>query len=148
MENIEETEDLRINKIINYAELETNDYKEIIILPEDKDISSNRVTKYEIAQLVVEGINRLNKGFPSTLDMDDLYIDTADINTLTNPQGNIKLETKNGEERIKLSSSTDIARREINLGKSPFLIHRVLLDTGNKLYVVKKNPNNMIRPIV
>ena len=148
MENIEETEDIRTNKIINYSDLETKEYKEIIIVPEDKDLSSNRLTKFEISQLVVAGINRLNKGFPSTLELDDLYIDTTDINTLTNPQGNIILEIKQGKEKIKLTSSTDIAKREVNLNKSPFLITRVLLDRGDIVYISIKNPNNMIKPVI
>lgn len=135
-------------KLLTYAELQTNEYKQVIIVDEENDITLNKLTIYEVAQLVVAGINRLNKGFPSTLSQDELYIDVADVNILSNPQGNIKTETIDGEERIKLTSTVDIAKREINMNKSPFLVHRVLLDTGNYCYVVLKNPNKMIKPVL
>lgn len=148
-EEIEDAEIEICTDRISYYDMQNSKYKMVHFIPESEYITINKVTKLEMAQLIYTRIHHLAKSSATELTEDQMYIDTNEINTLDNSNTkNITTVVRGDKEKIKLTDSIDIAKREIALNVCPLLIVRTIKDIGDDKWVEVHNPNKMVKPLL
>ena len=108
----------------------------IVIIKEEDRISLDRASTYEISKAISERIAMIN-------ETGELFSDNANLAKLDQLEGgsyNIKesdiIEIK-GAKYIKLTSSRDLAEKEINEKKSPFTLLRIISQDKKLFYHLK-----------
>ncbi|MAR56907.1 MAG: hypothetical protein CMM93_06965 [Rickettsiales bacterium] len=117
----------------------------IVIIKEEDRISLDRASTYEISKAISERIAMIN-------ETGELFSDNANLAKLDQLEGgsyNIKesdiIEIK-GAKYIKLTSSRDLAKKEINEKKSPFTLLRIISQDKKLFYVEVINLNDLPVP--
>lgn len=105
-----------------------SEHKKVIQIK--KSITYDVLTKFEIARIL--NLRCLGIGKDSII-----YIKYDEIE-----------KSKDSINEFEGINTEDIARQELNQGKCPFLIYRVVHETDDTIYVDIKDPNKMLRPIL
>jgi len=124
--------------------MEQPKYKEIVITPEDERITLNKLSIYEQCNITTKRITMIKNNPKIFIDPNLLLINIKDIeqHKRTNIQANEVLSYA-GESFVKLSSTRDIAKLEINQKKSPFSIMRIISEDEEKIYVEIISANDL-----
>lgn len=122
-------------------------HKKIIEVPQDKKITSNKITLYELTNAISTGIVRISTTGILYVEEEDLYINVDDLPE--DKKKNIKSENvieKNKGNYIKLTSTSDIAKLEINKNKCPLSVMRIIEERETELIVEIVKINDLFKP--
>jgi hypothetical protein len=123
------------------------DHKTIFwIEPEDR-ISLDYSTEYEQSNALTTRVKEIASTFRTFVEDDDLMINIDAIEK--EKHKNISVDeicTIGGMSFIKLTSTRDIARCELNMKKSPIAIMRIISEHNGIVYAEKVNINDLINP--
>lgn len=123
--------------------------KQIVWL--DERITLDHATEYELSNAITTRIMEINSNFRTYLDDKDLMINMADIEK--EKHKNIEISdicSIGGQSFVKLSSTRDIARCEVNMGKNPLAVIRIISEDipNNIVYAERVNINDLNKPIL
>lgn len=127
------------------------DYYDLHIIPDDERITLDVLSLFEVSSILSNRITQIGTDQRNYLLTENLYVDTASLSQNVKRKINPNEVITNGKGSfIKLSSTADIVKAEINTGNVPYLIHRVISrDTVNKIaYVEIVNPNKLAKPVL
>src|SRR6056297_1755377 len=116
--------------------MEQPKYKQIIVIHEDERITLNKLSIYEQSNITTKRITMIKNNPKIFVEPDLLLVNINDIEQ--HKRANIQAEevlSYAGESFVKLSSTRDIAKLEINQKKSPFSIMRIISEHEEKIYV-------------
>ena len=88
--------------------------KKITIIPEEKRLSRDIISIYELSNAVAQGISRIYETGETYLTERELYVDIVNLNN--NDKKNIRqseVVSFEDKEYVKLTSSRDIAKMEL-----------------------------------
>lgn len=120
----------------------------VIIIPKEEYITGDEISDYELANIIQSRVSIL--GLNHKLWTDELPV--AKISELPSTKlGNIKasdIVKIGGEEFVKLFTSADIAKYEINKKKCPFKVVRVIQVNHklNTIHIELRKVNDLIIP--
>jgi len=124
--------------------MEQPKYKQIIVIPEDERITLNKLSIYEQSNITTKRITMIKNNPKIFVEPDLLLVNINDIEQ--HKRANIQAEevlSYAGESFVKLSSTRDIAKLEINQKKSPFSIMRIISEHEEKIYVEIISANDL-----
>ena len=109
-------------------------------------ITLDRLTLFEYAEIISNRIRDVGNGGAVHIDQSDLVIPVEEYDKKLSKEGkDIILE--NGQFYIVEDSTYAIVKIELNKGKCPYLIVRVIKETGDTILAELVNPNDCIKPI-
>jgi hypothetical protein len=106
-------------------------------------ITSDKLSKYEIARIISCRIDDVVKGSPINLTAEEMLIPVDDMRISSE-----KIVTYKGKNYIKITDTTDLVKRELNMNKCPYIIERLVGEKEGIKYVEYRNPNLMIKPML
>lgn len=112
----------------------------------DTNITLDKITYYEYAEIISNRIRDIGKGSEVRLDISELTIPIDEYDGKVSKKGKEIFEDGN-KFYIVEDSTYHIAKIELNKDKCPYLILRVLKETDTDVYAELINPNGMIKPI-
>ena len=117
----------------------------------DERITLDHATEYELSNAITTRIMEINSNFRTYLEDKDLMINMNNIEK--EKQKNIQISdicSIEGQSFVKLSSTRDIARCEINMNKSPLSVIRIISEDvpNNIVYAEKVHVNDLNKPIL
>jgi len=124
--------------------MEQPKYKQIIVIHEDERITLNKLSIYEQSNITTKRITMIKNNPKIFVEPDLLLVNINDIEQ--HKRANIQAEevlSYAGESFVKLSSTRDIAKLEINQKKSPFSIMRIISEHEEKIYVEIISANDL-----
>lgn len=121
--------------------------KKITIIPEEKRLSRDIISIYELSNAVAQGISRIYETGETYLTERELYVDIVNLNN--NDKKNIRqseVVSFEDKEYVKLTSSRDIAKMELNKNKCPMSILRIIEETDTEIIAELVEINNLAKP--
>jgi len=123
----------------------TSESKRLIII-EDYNFTLPLVSKFEYGELIAKRILDIGKTGKIFISEDKMRISVADYDKKNNSEGKSVIKQKN--EWVVVEDDTCIlAKQELNAGKCPYLIMRIIKQTDDTVYAVMINPNELIHPL-
>jgi DNA-directed RNA polymerase subunit K/omega len=116
-------------------------YKKIIVV--NDHITSDALSKFEIAEIIAKRVDNITKGGKINLSIEDMLIPVDERRELGN-----EVVLYNGKKYVKITNTTELVKKELDLNKCPYLIERKLYEDENTLHVEYRDPNKMIKPIL
>lgn len=106
------------------------------IVPAEERITLDRASKYEICNVVTDRISMIEKTFQTFLKSEDLLLDINQVEKtkLANIDAN-QIINYGDKSFIKLSSTRDIARCEVNKKLSPHKVLRIMRIDDNEMVI-------------
>jgi hypothetical protein len=112
-------------------------------------VTLDYITEYELSNAITTRIMEINSTFQTYLDDKDLMINMNEIEK--EKHKNIEVNdicSIGGQSFVKLNSTRDIARCEINLNKSPLSVVRIISEDDNNIYAEKIAVNDLHKPVL
>ena len=99
--------------------------KKVVRIPEEERITSNRASVYEISNAISKRIPMINSNYVTYVDVLTVSVDELSDKkrAAVNPKDIIEID---GKHYVSLTSTSDIARCEINNKKSPLSLVRII----------------------
>jgi len=118
--------------------------KRMVIVPER--ITLDRLTLFEYAEIVSNRIRDVGNGGTLYIDQQDLVVSVDEYDKKLSKEGK-EIVLENNQFHIIEDSTYALVKIEINKGKTPYLIVRVIKETDDTVLAELVNPNNCMRPI-
>lgn len=118
--------------------------KRMVIVPER--ITLDRLTLFEYAEIVSNRIRDVGNGGTLYIDQQDLVVSVDEYDKKLSKEGK-EIVLENNQFHIIEDSTYALVKMEINKGKTPYLIVRVIKETDDTVLAELVNPNNCMRPI-
>lgn len=125
-------------------------YWKMIRIPDDERITLDIASLYEIGSIFSSRINQIGKGDRIYLEMDDFLVDTKDIKkTIKIEVAENDIVKNNGATYIKINTTPDIVKAELNNKKCPYAIIRVISSDPQTLtmYYELVDVNQLAKPL-
>ena len=116
----------------------------MVIVPER--ITLDRLTLFEYAEIVSNRIRDVGNGGTLYIDQQDLVVSVDEYDKKLSKEGK-EIVLENNQFHIIEDSTYALVKMEINKGKTPYLIVRVIKETDDTVLAELVNPNNCMRPI-
>jgi hypothetical protein len=121
-------------------------HKTIVWTEPDDRITLDYSTEYEISNALTTRVKEVTATFRTYLDEDEYMVDVSDIHKDAIKKGD--LCTIDGRVWVKLTSTRDIVRCELNKKKSPLTVMRIIQEDGDTIYAEKVNINDLHNPVL
>lgn len=117
------------------------EYKKIVVV--NDHVSIDLLSKFEIAEIISKRVDNVTKGGKINLSIEEMLIPVDERRDLSG-----EVVIYNGKKYMKITNTTDLVKKELNLNKCPYLIERKLYEDDANIYVEYRDPNKMIKPII
>lgn len=121
-----------------------NSAKRMVIIP--NRITIDKLTMFEYAELITTRIRDIGRGSAVFIDPEELVIPVDEYDSKLSKE-NKEIVLDNDKFHIVEDSTYGIAKIELNKGRSPYLLVRVIKERDDIVYAEIVNPNNCIKPI-
>ncbi len=124
-------------------------FMNVVIIPEENRLTIDKASLYEISNATTYIIDNISSTFKTYLPANELLVNIKELPE--SDKKNINPEStyvENGETYIKLSSTADIARAEINKGLRPLVVYRPIQEIENTIYMERVDFNKLSKPIM
>lgn len=121
-------------------------YSKQLVIIDDYNFTLPLVSKFEYGEIISKRILDIGKTGKIFMTDDKMKISVTDYDKKINSEG--KNVVKHKDEWVVIEDDTCIlAKQELNAGKCPYLIMRIIKQTNDKVYAVLVNPNELIHPL-